>query len=114
GLRSGKICSQQNIATNARGICAAAVCALSGGERLMELKDFQQGVLDTLDCFLDELRGQQAKAEKIIKANQSITDPDLLHAIPDFPKLAWERMKEQGRLPIFRANKPYSGRKDGM
>jgi type III restriction enzyme len=80
----------------------------------MELKDFQQGVLDTLDCFLDELRGQWAKAEKLVKANQSITDPDLLHAIPDFPKLAWERMKEQGRLPMFRANKPYSGRKDGI
>jgi type III restriction enzyme len=80
----------------------------------MELKDFQQSVLDTLDAYLDELRTQQAKAEKIRKANQSETDPELARPIPDFAQLAWERMKEQNRLPGFRAEIPYSGRKDGM
>jgi type III restriction enzyme len=80
----------------------------------MELKDFQQSVLDTLNAYLDELRAQQTKADKIRKANQSETDPELVRPIPDFAQLAWERMKEQGRLPGFRASIPYSGRKDGM
>ncbi len=80
----------------------------------MELKDFQQSVLDTLDTYLDELRAQLSKAEKIRKANEGETDPDLIRPVPDFPKLAWSRMKEQGYLPTFRDRVPYSERKDGM
>jgi len=80
----------------------------------MELKDYQQSVLDTFDAYLGELRTQLAKSEKVRKANEGETDPDLIRSIPDFPKLAWERMKEQGRLPKFRAAIPYSGREDGM
>lgn len=80
----------------------------------MELKEYQQSVLDRLDAYLDELRTQLSKAEKVRKANEGETDPDLIRPVPDFPKLVWERMKEQGRLPNFRAAIPYSGRKDGM
>jgi type III restriction enzyme len=80
----------------------------------MELKEYQQTVLDTLDAYLDELLAQQAKAEKIRNANESIADPDLVLPIPDFPARAWERMKEQNRLPPFRAEIPYSPRKDGL
>ncbi len=68
----------------------------------------------TLDAYLDELRVQLAKGEKIRNANESETDPELVRPIPDFSKLAWERMKDQGRLPGFRTSIPYSGRKDGM
>jgi len=80
----------------------------------MELKEYQQSVLDTFDAYLNELRTQLAKAEKVRKANEGETDRDLIRPNPDFPKMAWERMKEQGRLPKFRAQIPYSGRTDGM
>lgn len=80
----------------------------------MELKCYQQSVLDTLDFYLDELRTQLSKADKVRKANKSETDPDLIRPVPDSPKLAWERLLEQDRLPKLRARTPYSGRKDGM
>jgi hypothetical protein len=44
----------------------------------MELKEYQQNVLDTLGAYLDELLTQQAKAEKIRQANEGVTDPDLI------------------------------------
>jgi type III restriction enzyme len=80
----------------------------------MELKDYQQTVLDTLDAYLDELLTQQAKAEKVRKANEAVTDPDLILPVPDSTARAWERMKEQNRLPPFRAGIAYSARKDGV
>lgn len=80
----------------------------------MELKDFQQKVLDTLDAYLDGLRAQEAKAEKIRKANESQSDPDLKLPMPDFPRMAWEQMQKADLLPQFRWHIQYSGRKDGM
>ncbi len=80
----------------------------------MELKEYQQNVLDTLGAYLDELLTKQAKAEKIRKANEGVEDADLIREIPDFPARAWEQMKGRGFLPAVRANKPYSGRKDGL
>ena len=80
----------------------------------MELKEYQQSVLDTVDAYLDELRTQLSKAEKVRKANEGEIDPDLIRPFPDFPKLGWERLKEQGRLPKSRVAIPFSGRKDGM
>ena len=80
----------------------------------MELKDYQQTVLDTLDLYLDDLRTQLTKAEKIRKKNEEETDPDLLRPVPDFPRTTWENLKAQNRLPAFRSNIPYSSRKDGM
>jgi type III restriction enzyme len=80
----------------------------------MELKEFQQTVLDTLDLYLDELRTQLMKADKIQEANKEETDPDLFRPVPDFPRNTWERLKIQDRLPAFRGNIPYSGRKDGI
>ena len=80
----------------------------------MELKDFQEKALDCLDKYLDELRVHETKAEKIRKANESETDPDLKRPIPDFPRLAWEQMQKANLLPEFRWHFQYSGRKDGM
>jgi type III restriction enzyme len=80
----------------------------------MELKDFQQKALDTLNAYLDELRAQEAKAEKIRKANEAQDDPDLKLPMPDFPGMAWEQLHKQNLLPQFRWHIPYSGRKDGM
>lgn len=80
----------------------------------MELKAYQQKVLDTLDAYLDELREQLSKTEKVRKANAGETDLDLIRPIPDFPKLAWERLKQQNYLPKLRAAIPYSGRNNGV
>src|SRR5205807_438618 len=89
-------------------------CPLSSGERLMELKEYQQTVLDTLDLYLDDLRTQLTKAEKIRKHNEAQTDPDLRLPMPIFSGLAWARLKDQNHLPAFRSSFPYSGRIDGM
>ena len=80
----------------------------------MELKQYQQTVLDTLDPCLDELRVQLAKAEKIRKANEDETDKDLLRPVPPFSGLGWGKLKDQGRLPEFRSSFPYSTRADGI
>src|SRR6476661_7027816 len=81
----------------------------------MELKDFQQRkVLDVLDEYLDKLRVQEAKTEKIRKANEGQTDPDLKLPMPDFPRMAWEQMQNAHLLPQFRRHVSYTGRKDGM
>lgn len=71
-------------------------------------------MLETLDAYLGQLVTQWEKAEKVRKANESETDPDLLRPLPDFPRLAWEHLKELGWLPAIRRAVPYSGRKDGM
>jgi type III restriction enzyme len=80
----------------------------------MELKEFQQSVLDTLDAHLSELRTQWSKVEKVLKFNEGETDPESRLPMPNFPKLAWEKLKAQDRLPKFRADVPYSDRQDGM
>ena len=80
----------------------------------MELKPFQQSVLDIFDKYLDELRAQLAKADKISKANESQPDLDLKIPVPDFPKIAWDQLRERDLLPKFRRQVPYSGRKDGI
>jgi type III restriction enzyme len=80
----------------------------------MELKEFQQKVLETLDAYLDELRTQEAKSEKIRKANDNQPDPDLKLPMPDFPQLAWEQIRIANSLPPLRAHVPYNSRKDGM
>ena len=80
----------------------------------MELKKYQQTVLDTLNAYLDQLRMQLLTAAKVRKANENETDPDLKRPDTDVPKLAWEYIQEQGQLPKLRAGVPYSARKDGV
>ncbi len=80
----------------------------------MELKDYQQTVLKTLDAYLDTLRIQHTKAQKIQQANELETDPDLIRPVPDYPKATWEIMKKGGKLPLVRANIPFSPRVDGI
>lgn len=80
----------------------------------MELKEYQQTVLDRVDLYLDELRTQLTKAEKVRKANEKETDPDLIRPVPPFSGLAWARLKDQGYLPASRNGFGYSTRIDGM
>lgn len=78
----------------------------------MEFKDFQQTVLDTLDSYLDELKGRQAKslkAEIFIKEN-----PDLGMQLPDFCGDTWAELAKHNKLPNIRKGKPYSKRIDGV
>lgn len=80
----------------------------------MELKDFQQKVLGTLGDYLDALETQYGKAQKIQQANLLETDPDLFREVPDYPKKSWEQMRQAGKLPVVRANIPFSPRTDGI
>lgn len=84
----------------------------------MELKDYQQSVLDMLDLYLDELRVNVEKAEKIRKSNEGEADPDLIRPIPNFPELAWNALRNKRRLPVRKLKDgsiiAYSGRKDGI
>lgn len=81
----------------------------------MELKEFQQNLLDgPLDAYLDELVLSRARVDKIVKANEEESDPDLIREVPDFCKDAWKKVKARGLLPKFRENVPFSPRFDGM
>lgn len=79
----------------------------------MELKDFQQQVLDTLTLYLNTLSDKKALADKILLANTQEADPELLRPVPDFTALAWKSLLDAGRLPKVRANIPFSPRTDG-
>ena len=82
----------------------------------MELKDFQQQVLDTFDAYLNELAVQRANSEKMLEAFQAVgakPDADTLRVASDYPNKAWTIMKGQGRLPKVRTSVPFSPRQDG-
>lgn len=79
----------------------------------MEFKDYQQGVLDTLEIYLDELATAQRNSEKIIAANALQDDPDLHISIPDASRIAWSKMAEANRLPAARNAVPFRPRLDG-
>ncbi|MCF7980074.1 MAG: hypothetical protein K9L82_19110 [Chromatiaceae bacterium] len=51
--------------------------------------DHQARVLARLDDYFTELSAQKAKADKIIAANTTETDPDLIRPVPDFPAKTW-------------------------
>ena len=73
--------------------------------------DYQDRVLTAIDVWLDRLNAKKKKADKVAKIVAD--DPDLDLPIPDFPKEAWEALKEEGKLPASRAGIPYSPRQDG-
>jgi type III restriction enzyme len=82
----------------------------------MELKDFQQRVLDTLDSYLDELKSSQANYLKIVAHKQEYPELDL--PLPDFTERAWEKMRVGAYcntpLPPVRHAIPFSPRIDGV
>lgn len=73
--------------------------------------DYQDRVIDTLDSYLDQLKAKKARADRV--AALADQDPDLGLAVPDFAKEAWEAMKAAGKLPVSRADIPFSPRFDG-
>src|SRR3990172_2050296 len=78
----------------------------------MELKDFQQTVLDSLDRYLDELAAQHENYVKIERLKQE--NPGVEIALPDFTESAWIKLRNAGSLPFARANITFSPRKDGV
>lgn len=78
----------------------------------MRTLDYQVRVLDTLDAYLDALKPEKARADKITTMAEA--DPDLGLEVPDFTAKAWEALKGAGRLPASRAAIPFSPRKDGV
>lgn len=79
----------------------------------MELKDYQQTVLDTLVFYLDALQKKKTLADKIRQANVLEADPELMRPVPDFAASAWKVLQEAGRLPKARQSIPFSPRTDG-
>lgn len=81
--------------------------------KTMELKEYQQTVLDTLALYLDTLKTQHTRANKIKQANAQETDPDLIRTLPDYPQEAWASLRQAGKLPLSRQDIPFSPRVDG-
>jgi type III restriction enzyme len=73
--------------------------------------DYQDRVLSTLDAYLDLLKEQKIRADKV--AALAKKDPDLGLTIPDFSREAWKSLKAVGKLPASRAAIPFSPRMDG-
>lgn len=78
----------------------------------MRTLDYQQRVLDTLDAYLDDLKAEKLRADKV--AAMAAAAPDLGLEVPDYAARAWSKMKDAGRLPLSRAGVPFSPRKDGI
>nr|VFJ71467.1 MAG: type III restriction enzyme [Candidatus Kentron sp. FW] len=77
----------------------------------MELKDFQQEVLDSLDAYLDELVEKRENAIGLEKLRAE--HPKLDVPIPDYTAEAWKALAAIGKLPKSRSGVPFSPRTDG-
>lgn len=73
--------------------------------------DYQDRVLDTLDAYMDFLKEEKGKADKVAKLIAE--QPDLGIPQRDFAAETWERMTAAGKLPASRVSIPYSPRLDG-
>lgn len=78
----------------------------------MERKEFQEDILKAFQAYLDEVAEHRLKARKVEEANLLETDPDLLRPIPDWPKKAWDLLRDAGQLPKTRAEASYNSRHD--
>ncbi|RKU26403.1 hypothetical protein C6495_17390 [Candidatus Poribacteria bacterium] len=80
----------------------------------MELKDYQQQALDTLERYLVALREARQKAEELAAALASPELPSVLQEqaaalaadAEDYPRKAWENLREKGMLPGIAAQVP--------
>ncbi|MCK1650076.1 DEAD/DEAH box helicase family protein [Bradyrhizobium sp. 149] len=73
--------------------------------------DYQERVVAALDSYLDVLKEKKARADQIAELAQK--NADLGIPVPDFAKDTWEVLKATGKLPISRADIPFSPRTDG-
>ncbi len=78
----------------------------------MELKPYQERVLESFDLYLEELASCRAKAElarAVLEAN-----PGVELEIPNFPERAWSALRNKRALPVGRQTRQYTSRKDGI
>ena len=78
----------------------------------MELKDFQQSVLDRLGRYLDELVAEKEAADEV--SALLLERPTLKLKVPDYTEEAWSKLRACGELPAVRTKIPFSTRTDGV
>lgn len=80
----------------------------------IELKEFQQRVLQRLDEYLEALQQQARQADRLLQALAGIEGAeDSRREAADFPRKAWKALAERGALPPAFVKRPYSSRFDG-
>ena len=86
----------------------------------LPLKDYQQGVLDTLDTYLQALKGERIQAKDFYDFQKSRGHDAPLPEKSDYPGKAWQAIKKTVDLPRVVDKKgrefspPYHHRHDGM
>lgn len=78
----------------------------------MKFKDFQEGVLNTLNVYLTELATQAVRSRK--QAELAAANPDVGIQVADYTAEAWKAMQAGGKLPAARSAVPFSPRVDGI
>jgi type III restriction enzyme len=79
-----------------------------------QLKEFQGKVLNRVTDYLGELQkhvGQSDKAVQALRAMEGMED--LAREAADYPKKAWQALRQRGLLPTHFAESPHSSRFDG-
>lgn len=78
----------------------------------MKFKDFQEGVLNTLNEYLNTLVAQAVRSRK--QAELAAANPDAGIQVVDYTAEAWKAMQAGGKLPAARSAVPFSPRVDGI
>lgn len=78
----------------------------------MELKPYQERVLETFDLYLEELVRCRAKADEA--RGVLAVNPGVELEIPNFPEKAWNALRNQNALPRDRRSHQYNSRRDGI
>ena len=66
---------------------------------MLELKEYQRGALDALARWLEALEEAQRDSETLIEAfQQTPTNIPIPDEIRNYPKIAWQKLKENGSL----------------
>jgi type III restriction enzyme len=73
---------------------------------------YQDKVLQALDAYIDALKRQKIRTDKM--AQVAAENPDLGLPVGDYSALAWNDLQRGGLLPPSRAHIPNSERKDGI
>lgn len=82
-----------------------------------DLKDFQTKALDKLGVYLAQLALSRSESEQALAAMAQIKAmenmPEARQALADFPKTAWDALRNAGALPPAFTSRPHSSRFDG-
>ncbi len=73
---------------------------------------YQDKVLKALDAYVDALKRQKIRSDKV--AELAASEPALGLDIPDYSELAWKDLHKDGLLPPSRAGIAHSKRLDGI